>query len=383
MPLQVISQPEVRSVTTVRILIGTKKGAFIATSDGKRQTWSLKGPLFGGWEVYHIKGSPVDPARIYASQSNEWFGQIVQRSDDGGENFYAVDNQFSYQDPVGSHLYYDGSERGFEFKRIWHFEPDLEDPDLVYAGAEDAAIFRSSDGAKSWSELPGLRGHTTGKSWQPGAGGLCLHTIVIDPRSNGRIFGAISAAGVFRSDDLGATWRPVNRGLKSDGIPDPDAEVGHCVHRIAIDPNRPDTLYMQKHWDVMRSDDAGESWYEISGDLPSDFGFVVALHSHQSGTAYVIPISSDYEHFPPQGMLRVYRTTTGGDHWDPLTKGLPQANCYVNVLRDAMDVDDLDPCGIYFGTTSGEIYASSDSGDSWQSIFSGLPAVYSVEVQRI
>ena len=370
-------------MTAVRLLVGTKKGAFIATSDERRRQWSLKGPFFGGWEVYHIKGSPADPSRIFASQSTQWFGQIVQRSDNGGESFYTVDNQFVYEDPVGSHLFYDGTERGFEFKRVWHFEPDLSDPDLVYAGVEDASIFKSVDGGKSWGELSGLRRHATGQTWQPGAGGLCLHTIVIDPRANGRIFGAISAAGVFRSDDWGSSWRPINRGLLSEGIPDPDAETGHCVHRIALDPNRPDTLFMQKHWDVMRSDDAGENWYEISGDLPSDFGFVIGVHPHQSDTVYVIPISSDYEHFPPEGRLRVYRSTSGGGQWEPLTKGLPQSNCYVNVLRDAMDIDDLDPCGVYFGTTSGDIYASADSGDSWEPIFSSLPAIYSVEAQRI
>ena len=367
----------------VRVLAGTRKGAFVLTSDGTRKQWEVSGPHFAGWEVYHVKGSPADPGRLYASQSSGWSGQVIQRSDDGGATWAPAGNQFTYQGTTGTHQWYDGTPHPWEFARVWHLEPSLDDPDVVYAGVEDAGLFRSGDGGQSWQELPRLRGHESGSSWQPGAGGMCLHTILLDPLQQGRMFTAISAAGAFRSDDAGQTWRPINHGLQSEGIPDPDAEVGHCVHRLAMHPSRPDVLFMQKHWDVMRSDNGGESWREISGNLPSDFGFPIDVHAHEPETIYVVPITSDAEHFPPEGKLRVYRSRTGGDDWEPLTTGLPQENCYVNVLRDAMAVDSLDECGVYFGTTGGQVYASADSGDSWAPIVRDLPAVLSVEVQTL
>src|SRR5512147_737152 len=251
-------------MSNVRVLVGTRKGAFVLTSDGKRERWDVSGPHFAGWEIYHLKGSPADPSRLYASQSSSWFGQLIQRSNDGGK-----------------------------------------------------------------------------------------------------------------------TWRPINRGLRSEQIPDPTAEVGHCVHRIALHPSRPNVLFMQKHWDVMRSDDGGDSWREVSGNLPTDFGFPIEVHAHEPETIYVVPIKSDSEHYPPEGKLRVYRSRSGGNEWEPLTRGLPQRDCYVNVLRDAMAVDTLDTCGIYFGTTGGQVYASADSGDSWAPIVRDLPPVLSVEVQTL
>jgi hypothetical protein len=311
-----------------------------------------------------------------------WFGQLIQRSDDAGASWHPMGNEFAYEGtPAGTHQWYDGTQHPWEFARVWHLEPSQSDPDTIFAGVEDAAIFRSTDGAKTWHELPGLRNHPSGASWQPGAGGLCLHTILIDPTDEARMYAAISAAGVFRTDDAGQTWAPANKGLRSQGIPDQDAEVGHCVHRIAMHPSRPNVLFMQKHWDVMRSDDSGDTWREISGNLPSDFGFPIDVHAHEPDTIYVVPIKSDSEHFPPDGKLRVYRSRTGGDEWEALTNGLPQSDCYVNVLRDAMAVDSHDPCGIYFGTTGGQVYASADSGDSWAPIVRDLPAVLSVEVQ--
>ena len=367
----------------VRVLVGTRKGAFVLTADGKRQEWDVSGPHFAGWEIYHVTGSPAAPARLYASQSSGWFGQVIQRSDDGGGTWQPVGNDFRYDGVPGTHQWYDGTPHPWEFARVWHLEPALNDPDTVYAGVEDAALFRSTDGAQTWQELPGLRGHESGPSWQPGAGGMCLHTIVQDPSDPARIFVAISAAGVFRSDDAGETWRPITRGLRSEGIPDEDAEVGHCVHRIAMHPSRPSVLFMQKHWDVMRSDDGGELWREVSGNLPSDFGFPIEVHAHEPDTIYVVPIKSDSEHFPPEGKLRVYRSRSGGDEWEALTNGLPQRDCYVNVLRDAMAVDSLDSCGVYFGTTGGAVYASADAGDSWSPIVRDLPPVLSVEVQTL
>jgi hypothetical protein len=365
------------------LLVGTKKGAFVMTADGQRRTWAIHGPFFGGWEVYHMKGSPIDPNRIYASQSSSWFGQIIQRSDDGGLTWEPVDNKFGYEGETGTHLWYDGTPHPWEFKRVWHLEPSLTDPDIVYAGVEDAAMFRSVDGGRQWRELPGLRTHGSGARWQPGAGGMCLHTILLDPVHAGRIYAAISAAGAFRSDDDGLTWRPINRGLKSEYIPDPDAEVGHCVHRLAMHPSRPEVLFMQKHWDVMRSDDGGAEWREVSGNLPTDFGFVIDVHAHEPDTIYVVPITSDSEHYPPDGRLRVYRSRSGGLDWEPLTRGLPQQHCYVNVLRDAMAVDRLDSCGIYFGTTGGQVYASADAGDTWTTVAANLPPVVAVEVQTL
>ncbi|MBI4664317.1 MAG: exo-alpha-sialidase [Verrucomicrobia bacterium] len=391
----------------VRVLVGTRKGAFILAADGKRKEWSVNGPHFGGWEIYHFKGSPIDPKRLYVSQTSGWFGQIIQRSDDAGKTWHqpgtppgeptttpegfpkGESNKFVYDTspetgkPLTTHQWYDGTQHPWEFKRVWHLEPSLKDPDTVYAGVEDAALFRTTDGGKTWQELPGLRGHGSGSKWSPGAGGMGLHTILLDPGNLQRIFTAISAAGAFRTDDGGETWKPINRGLKSQYLPDPKAEVGFCVHRIALHPSRPKVLFMQLHWDVMRSDDAGDSWREVSGNLPTDFGFPIEVHAHEPETIYVVPIKSDSEHYPPEGKLRIYRSRTGGNEWEALTKGLPQSDCYVNVLRDAMAVDSLDPCGVYFGTTGGQVYASADSGDSWKPIVRDLPAVLSVEVQTL
>jgi photosystem II stability/assembly factor-like uncharacterized protein len=392
-------------MSKVRVLVGTRKGAFILTSDGKRDKWEVSGPHFAGWEIYHMKGSPIDPDRIYASQTSGWFGQVMQASSDGGKTWYqpgvpagetpapgppnAASNKFIYDSsgetgkPLTTHQFYDGSQHPWEFKRVWHLEPSLTDPDTVYAGVEDAALFRSTDAGKNWHELSGLRGHGTGPNWQPGAGGMCLHTIIIDPSNSDRMYIAISAAGAFRTDDGGASWKPINKGLVSPIMPNPTAEVGHCVHRIAIHPSRPDVLFMQKHWDVMRSDDAGENWKEVSGNLPTDFGFCIDVHAHEPETLYVVPIKSDSEHFPLDGKLQVFRSRTGGNEWEPLTRGLPQSDCYVNVLRDAMAVDTLDKCGIYFGTTGGQVYVSPDAGDTWSAIVHDLPAVLSVEVQTL
>ena len=393
-------------MSNVRVLVGTKKGAFILSSDGKRERWDVSGPHFSGWEMYHLKGSLADPNRIYASQTSGWFGQVIQRSDDGGKTWFqpgtppgettgpggmpkGESNKFVYDTsaesgaPLTTHQWYDGTQHPWEFKRVWHLEPSLTDPDTVYAGVEDAGLFRSTDGGKNWHEFSGLRGHGSGPRWQTGAGGMCLHTVILDPKNSGRIYIAISAAGAFRTDDGGKSWKPINKGLRSQYIPDPNAEVGHCVHHIAMNPTRPGVLFMQKHWDVMRSDDAGDSWHEVSGNLPTDFGFVIDVHAHEPETIYVVPIKSDGEHFVPDGKLRVFRSRSGGNEWEELSKGLPQKDCYVNVLRDAMAVDALDKCGIYFGTSGGQVYCSPDAGNTWSPIVRDLPAVYSVEVQTL
>ncbi len=388
----------------VRVLVGTRKGAFVLTSDGKRKKWDVGGPHFAGWEIYHLKGSLADPNRLYASQTSGWFGQVIQRSSDGGKTWEAPgggvtmgpggmpkgeSNKFVYDatpetgKPLTTHQWYDGTQHPWEFKRVWHLEPSLSDPDTVYAGVEDAALFRSTDGGKSWQELAGLRGHGTGPKWQPGAGGMCLHTILLDSSNPQRIYVAISAAGAFRTDDGGKTWKPINRGLHSQYLPDKNAEVGYCVHRIAMHPSRPKVLFMQLHGGVLRTDNSGELWQEVSKGLPSDFGFPIDVHAHEPNTIYVIPINPELGRFPPEGKLRVYRSRTGGHDWEALTKGLPQRDCYVNVLRDAMAVDSLDSCGVYFGTTGGQVYASADAGDTWAPIVRDLPAVLSVEVQTL
>lgn len=390
----------------VRVLVGTRKGAFILTSDGKRQKWDVSGPLFGGWEMYHLKGSPVDPNRIYASQTSGWFGQIIQRSDDGGKTWFqpgtpagqatttpegmpmGESNKFVYDTspetgkPITTHQWYDGTQHPWEFKRVWHLEPSYTDPDLVYAGVEDAALFRSTDGGRTWHELAGLRA-VQGEKWTPGAGGMGLHTILLDPNNPNRIYIAISAAGAFRSDDAGKTWKVITKGLKSKYMPDPNAEIGFCVHRLAMHPSRPDVVFMQLHWDVMRSDNAGELWYEVSGNLPTDFGFPIEVHPHEPNTIYVVPIKSDSEHYVMDAKLRVYRSRNGGNEWEALTQGLPQENCYVNILRDATSTDRLDPGGIYLGTTGGQVYVSPDGGDNWSPIVSHLPPVLSVEAQTL
>jgi hypothetical protein len=381
----------------VRVLVGTAKGAFILTSDERRQKWNVEGPIFAGWTVYHIKGSPINPNRLYASQCSDWFGQVMQRSDDAGKTWYTpsgepipdmtnpnqgVSNKFVYEGNVGTHMWYDGTPHPWEFKRIWHLEPSYIEEDTVYAGAEDAALFVSKDGAVSWKELPGLR-EQRGSEWSPGAGGLGLHTILLDPNNPKRIYIAISAAGAFRTDDGGVTWKPINRGLRSRYIPDEDAEIGHCVHNLAFHPSRPDVVFMQLHWNIMRTDNAGDLWTNISGNLPTDFGFPIEVHAHEPETIYVVPIQSDSEHFVHEGKLRVFRSRTGGMDWEPLSDGLPQRDCYVNVLRDAMAKDTLDECGIYFGTTGGQVYVSPDGGDHWITIVRDLPRVLSVEVQTL
>jgi photosystem II stability/assembly factor-like uncharacterized protein len=394
-------------MSSVRLLVGTRKGAFVITSDGKRQNWNVSGPHFSGWEIYHMKGSPADPNRLYVSQSSGWFGQVVQRSDDGGKTWFppgskpeelttpqgwpkGESNKFVYDTspqtgkPLTTHQFYDGTQHPWEFKRVWHVEPSLDDPDTAYAGVEDAALFRTTDGGKTWHEMANLRGHGTGPKWQPGAGGMCLHTIVIDPTNPKRMFVAISAAGAFRTDDGGKTWKPINRGLKSEYLPDPNAEIGFCVHRIAMHKSRPGTLFMQLHQGggAYRTDNAGDQWNEVKGNLPTDFGFPIDINANEPETVYVVPMDP-HMRVPPEGKLRVWRSRAGGNEWEPLTKGLPQKDCYVNVLRDAMAVDQLDKCGIYFGTTGGQVYGSADGGDTWTAIVRDLPSVFSVEAQTL
>jgi hypothetical protein len=369
----------------VRLLVGTRKGAFILTADAKRdRNWQIAARTFAGWEIYHLKGSPADPNRLYASQSSGWFGQLIQRSDDGGQTWAPVGNKFAYNGVrrhppvVRRHRRIHGSSSASGTSN-----PHSPTPTTSMAGVEDAALFHSTDGGQNWAELSGLRTHTTGSAWQPGAGGMCLHTILLDPTrpaaDRHRHLLRRRLPHRRRRRHLEAHQpRPALRAYSR-----PARRVGHCVHHIAAHPSRPGVLFMQKHWDVMRSDDAGDHWHEVSGNLPTDFGFAIDVHAHEPETLYVVPIKSDSEHFVPDGKLRVFRSRSGGNDWEPLTKGLPQQDCYVNILRDAMAVDTLDSCGVYFGTSGGQVYASSNSGDTWNAIVRDLPPVLSVEVQTM
>ncbi|MEW6045462.1 MAG: exo-alpha-sialidase [Bacillota bacterium] len=370
----------------LRLLVGTSKGGFILTSDAARKQWEIQGPLFEGWEVYHLQASPSSPDRMWASLWTAWYGNVIQQSRDGGQTWQAAGNAFELEPPLHAYKALGGATQAWRFRRVWKLAPAPPDPygpDALLAGAEDAAIFRSADGGQTWQELPGLRQHPTHEHWEPGAGGLCLHTLLIDPSNPRRLFAAISAAGAFRSDDGGQTWRPINRGLRSIHTPDPEPEAGYCVHCLAVHPARPHVLFMQKHPGVYRSDDAGESWRNVSEGLPSSFGFPIAVHAHEPDTVYVIPMKDDERHFPIDGALKVWRSRDGGGTWEPLARGLPGRHFYGNVLRGAMAVDRLDPCGVYFGTTTGELYASRDGGESWEALASHLPRILSVEAQMV
>ena len=370
-------------MSAVRVLVGTRKGAFVLTSDAKRQRWDISGPHFAGWEIYHLKGSPVDPNRLYASQSSGWFGQMIQRSNDGGKTWEPVGNKFVYEGNPGTHQWYDGTPHPWEFKRVWHLEPSLTDPDTVYAGVEDAALFRTIDGGQTWQELPGLRGHGSGPRWQPGAGGMCLHTIIVDPSDDRRIFIAISAAGAFRSDDAGVTWRPINRGLKSEYIPDPTprsataSTASRCIRRARVFCScRSTGTSCAATTPASRGKRSAATCRPTSGSQ-STCTPTNRTPSTLSRSRATPSISR------PRESCRVYRSRTGGNEWEALTQGLPQSDCYVNVLRNAMTVDSLESCGVYFGTTGGQVYVSADAGDTWAPIVRDLPAVLSVEVQTL
>lgn len=372
----------------VRLLVGTHKGGFIFTAGADRRRWEMQGPLFEGWDVFHVQASPQDPDRLYAALWTAWYGTVIQASADGGRTWRALDNRFAYAEPATYHKDWTGAPQAWRFKRIWHLAPapaPAWPPEALLAGAEDAALFHSPDGGMSWRELSGLRLHPSHGEWQPSAGGLCLHTLLFDPVDPRRLYAAISAAGVFRSDDGGQTWRAINRGLRSEHTADPEPQAGYCVHKLAMHPARPHVLFQQAHRGVFRSDDAGESWRRIDEGLPSGYGFPIAVHAHEPDTLYVVPMTDDERHYPPEGALTVWRSRDGGGSWEPLGRGrgLPDRRCYVNVLRDAMAVDRLDPCGVYLGTTGGQLYASRDAGETWEAVATHLPAVLSVEAQTL
>lgn len=353
--------------TRVRLLVGTRKGLFRATSDPARRDWSLEGPLIEGYEVYHARMDPRSPGTGYAVANHVVWGSHVYRTEDWGE---------SWEPLPGRPLFPPGAGR--EIAALWHVAPGgTDEPGVVYVGAEPGALFRSADGGESWSWVRALEEHPTRSTWQPAKGGLALHSVLVDPRDSRRLYVSLSAGGVYRSDDRGESWRPVNAGVRADFLPEPRPASGQCVHCVRLHPRRPDRLYHQDHCGLYRSDDRGESWEEISAGLPSDFGYVVGLDPADPDRCWVIPEESSHMRTVAGRRLRVYETRDAGTSWTARTEGLPQRHAYVTILREALDTDDLDPCGVYFGTSTGHLFAASD-GASYRPVAAFLPKILSV-----
>jgi photosystem II stability/assembly factor-like uncharacterized protein len=350
------------------LLIGTRKGGFIATSDGRRRDWTLSGPILKGCEVNHLTYVPETRTIIVAGKSG-WWGPAVQTSSDLGR---------TWREPASGIRFEEG--RGHSVERIWTIKADPREPGRLYAGVDPGALFMSRDGGEHWSEVRALTEHPTRAKWFPGAGGLMVHSIAFDGTRPSRLTVGVSAAGAFRTDDDGETWTPKNAGVRADFMPDKFPEVGQCVHHLEAHTTRSGVLYQQNHCGVYRSDDAGDSWTDISAGLPSRFGFPLAVLPQDGDTIFVVPEESDQFRTTPDGSFRIYRSRDRGASWQPLTTGLPQSNAYTNVMRMAMAADSLDPAGVYVGTQGGQLLASRDAGDSWEVLFTWLPPIYSVEV---
>ncbi|CAN5643945.1 sialidase family protein [soil metagenome] len=354
----------------VLLLVGTMKGAFLFRSDTSRDTWRMDGPHFRGQAVYALlHDARGNGSRILAATNNSHFGSTVRVSDDLGSSWSGA----------GPHAIRFPSHSGRALSQIWQLAPGRADqPSVLYCGVEPAALFESGDRGDSWTAVEGILSHEHQPQWQPGGGGLCLHTILVDPSDSQRMLVAISTGGVYRTDDGGGTWQPRNRGVRAEFLPDKHPEFGQCVHKVVHHPARPERLFLQNHWGLYRSDDWGDSWSDIANGVPSDFGFAMQMHPHDPDTVYILPLESDEFRCTPEGRLRVYRTGDAGEHWEALTRGLPQENAYETVLRDGMSADPLHPAGIYFGTRSGKLYGSADEGTSWREIADGLPSVVCV-----
>lgn len=350
----------------VLLLVGTRKGLFqLSTADRRR--WETTGPLLAGKEINHAV-KDVRNGRILATANDGWFGSEVVWSDSSGDAWTSAAQSPRF-----------GSDSGRKLDRIWHIEPGpASEPDLLYAGVAPAALFRSVDRGEHWTEVSGLSEHETRPRWQPGAGGLCLHSIVVDPSDRQRMWVGISAVGVFVTLDGGETWALRNHGVRAEFLPDKYPEFGQCVHKLLPAPGQSETLYQQNHCGVYRSHDGGERWDEITAGLPSDFGFPLAIHPRDAQTLFVIPLQGGEFRCPPEASLRVYRTRDGGVTWQALSEGLPQTHAYCEVFREGMAIDGLDPAGIYFGTNTGKIFASIDEGDTWAMIADNLPPISSV-----
>jgi hypothetical protein len=355
----------------VVLMVGTMKGAFLFHSGPGRREWSMDGPHFPGEEVYAMAvdqrgGGPV----LWAAPGSPFFGTTLRRSDDLGATWSGK----------GSHAVKFPEGSGLELRRIWQIRPGRDhEPLRMYLGVEPACLFESGDGGNSWEAVAGFLEHPHRPRWQPGAGGLCLHTILPDPDSNDRTVVAFSTGGVYRTDDGGATWNPRNVGVRAEFLPDPYPEFGQCVHKVVHHPHRPERLFLQNHWGLYRSDDWGGEWVDIANGVPSDFGFAMAMHPRDQDTVYIVPLESDGFRCTPDARLRVYRTRNAGESWEPLTEGLPQEGAFENVLRDCLDTDTGEPGGVYLGTRSGKLFASADDGDSWSLLHGGLPPVVCVK----
>jgi hypothetical protein len=364
-------RPTAPSEGDVVLLVGTMKGAFIFSSDGGRGEWRMEGPHFRGEAVYAMAMDQRGGRRriLAGGQSMHW-GSVVRASDDFGATWSAPDRQ-NVRFPEDS---------GLALANIWQLRPGRADePDTVYCGVEPAALFESRDAGESWSLVDGLLNHEHRPRWQPGGGGLCLHTIVLDPADPRRMGVAISTGGFYRTDDGGRTWRARNNGVRAEFLPDKHPEFGQCVHKVVNHPSRPERLFLQNHWGLYRSDDWGDSWVDIANGVPSDFGFAMEMHPHDPDTVYIVPIDSDQFRIVPDARLRVYRTRDAGASWQALEGGLPQQDAYECVLRDAMCTDGHQTAGIYFGTRSGKLFGSADEGETWREISGALPPIVCVK----
>jgi photosystem II stability/assembly factor-like uncharacterized protein len=355
----------------ILLLIGTMKGAFLVRSTAARSRWEVGGPYFPGHSVYAMAyDRRRGRHRLWASASSPHWGAVLHSSDDFGA---------TWTNPETANVRFP-EDTGASLKQIWQIVTGrLEEPDTLYCGVEPAALFQSSDNGATWSLVRGLYDHPHRPRWEPGGGGLCLHTILPHPDDPRRLHVAISTGGVYRTDDGGRSWRTAHQGVRAEFLPNKYPEFGQCVHKVVMHPARPDRLFLQNHWGLYRSDDAGGSWQDIARGVPSDFGFAMAMDRHDPETVYILPLESDEFRCTPEGKLRVYRTKNGGRSWEPLTRGLPQQGALETVLRDAMDTDPLVPAGVYFGTRSGRMYGSRDGGGSWSQVIAGLPPVVCVK----
>lgn len=356
---------------SVLVLVGTMKGAFLFRSDPDRRNWQMEGPHFRGESIYALlHDSRGGRSRTFAAANSPYWGGTIRTSDDHGRTWSEPER----------HAVRFPDDSGLALKQVWQLTPGRADePNVLYCGVEPACLFESRDGGGSWNAVDGLLNHEHRPRWMPGGGGLCLHTIVLDPGNRDRMLIAISAAGVYRTDDGGRTWTARNNGVRAEFLPDKHPEFGQCVHKVVHHPSRPERLFLQNHWGLYRSENWGDSWTDIANGVPSDFGFAMQMHPHQPETVYIVPLDSDQFRVTAEAKLRVFRTTDAGASWEPLTAGLPQTDAYETVLRDALTADSLAPAGIYFGTRSGKLFGSSDDGSSWQQLAGGLPPIVCVK----